>query len=346
MTKRKEQPPHGPARRFHAQFDRLQAAITAAVAFSVANPQTRVGEAFYRADGRTPLFYLEGLARLRFKTGPDRRQGAQWLLRFKALEDSVGQLDYWRDLQQRGSAWKLPAPILAYWQARAEQALGVVDHILARQGWATVADDAWSANGPEMAALRAETRASRAYSPKKEAKILAGTLAKYTGEIQSSLENGRLDLGQLEHGIHEFRRKLRWLPIYGLALGGKIVLDVPDRNGPFGEFVTDEMIQSRFNQLAPDPVDHYTVRYHAGCFYATSALIAQIGKLKDRGLWTEEVSRSATIVGLDPGRTALLLGADAIGHAELVGKIGNLVQSVVVQPRLLAHMSAHLRGQA
>ena len=37
--------------------------------------------------------------------------------------------------------------------------------------------------------------------------------------------HNKLNLNDLENGIHEFRRKLRWVGIYSSALNGKVVID-------------------------------------------------------------------------------------------------------------------------
>jgi len=43
--------------------------------------------------------------------------------------------------------------------------------------------------------------------------------------IHNKLVNNKLNLNDLENGIHEFRRKLRWVGIYSSALNGKVVID-------------------------------------------------------------------------------------------------------------------------
>ena len=43
--------------------------------------------------------------------------------------------------------------------------------------------------------------------------------------IHNKLVNNKLNLNDLENGIHEFRRKLRWVGIYSSALNGKLVID-------------------------------------------------------------------------------------------------------------------------
>ena len=39
------------------------------------------------------------------------------------------------------------------------------------------------------------------------------------------LVNNKLNLNDLDNGIHELSRKLRWVGIYSSALNGKVVID-------------------------------------------------------------------------------------------------------------------------
>ena len=79
--------------------------------------------------------------------------------------------------------------------------------------------------GETIATLRSASADLDRSGPRRERKEMAAFLRDEVTEILKRLEGGRIDLGKVEEGIHELRRKLRWIPTYGLAAGGKIILD-------------------------------------------------------------------------------------------------------------------------
>ena len=334
-----------PARRPLEQLARFEAALTSALEQHLAAPRTHAGHFLYKADGRTPLFYLEGLARCGKAVGPKRGMWNAWLPRFKEIEDRIGVYDYWYDLEQRGTAWKLQKPLLGYFGERKAQALGAMEYALHRSGWWLEQDGTPTASGPILDALRESIGELHWPKPKAERKLIATFLRDEVAETIAKLDDGTINLDKVELGIHELRRQLRWVPIYGLAMRGKIVLDERSHDGPLSHYVTPEMLAHPFNQLPEHPDEPNPVRLHTGAFLAVSLLITEIGKLKDRALWTQEIERSSQIVGINPAHGLKRLGAETITHAKVVERVSELVQKVIVGDEVLIRLAEHLDAQ-
>ena len=337
--------PKNPTRRHLAQLARFEAAVRAAVEQHRTTPRTAAGHALYKADGRTPMFYLQGLARIGRHTGPGRKTWDAWLPRFKEVEDRLGAYDYWVDLGARAVGWGAPAPLLGYFGDRAQQALGALEYALGKSAfWAVEAGEA-AGPGPACDDLRAALADLDWDKPKRERKEIAAFLRDEVHEITEGLADGSIDLDNVEHGIHELRRKLRWLPIYGLAEAGKIVLDERAAPGALARYATPERLANPFNQLPEHADEPEPVRYHQAAFLAVSHLIAEIGKLKDRALWSEELERSSRVCGLDPEPVLAGLGATRIAHPDVVAAVRALAAEVIDGERALATLAGHLDAQ-
>ncbi len=337
--------PKNPSRRHLAQLARFEAAATVAVAQHHGTPRTAAGHFLYKADGRTPMFYLQSLARVGRRIGPSRKLWEAWLPRFKEVEDRIGGYDYWVDLGTRAAGWGAPAPLIGYFGERAQQALGALEYALARGGfWAAEAGTP-TGPGPACAELRAALGDVEWDKPKRERKEIAAFLRDEVREIVDDLASGALDLADVEHGVHELRRKLRWLPIYGLAMAGKVVLDEGAPRGALAKYATPDRLAERFNQLPVSPDEPDPVRYHQSAFLAVSYLIAEIGKLKDRALWTNEIGRSCGVVGVDPGPVIEGLGATRITHAEVEAAVRALAKETIDADGALTTLADHLDDQ-
>jgi hypothetical protein len=337
--------PRNPSRRHLAQLARFDAALATALAAHAETPRTPAGHALYKADGRTPMFYLQGLARIGRHIGPSRKLWEAWLPRWKEIEDRLGAYDYWVDLGARAAGWGAPPALSAYLGERAQQALGAMEYALARGGFWEAEGGEPKGPGPAAAEARGDLEGLDWDKPKKERKALAAFLRDEVLEIVEGLEDGSIDLDNLEHGIHELRRKLRWLPIYGLATAGKIVLDPEVDHGALARYMTPDRLENRFNQLPGHADEPEPVRYHQSAFLAVSHLIAEIGKLKDRALWTEELERSSRVAGVESSVVLEGLGSLRIAHPEVVAATRALAKDVIEGERALAVLAEHLDDQ-
>src|SRR6185295_12811971 len=81
-------------------------------------------------------------------------------------------------------------------------------------------------------------------------KKIANIIADDIKGFERDYENGKLHFRELEQGLHEFRRQLRWFSIYAQALGGLIQLRLVNSADPnLKKYMTDAVLNSPYNQL-------------------------------------------------------------------------------------------------
>ena len=89
----------------------------------------------------------------------------------------------------------------------------------------------------------------------------------------------------VELGVHELRRKIRWLSIYPHALQGVVKLQATKPIAPaLKKYLTPEVVNSNYNTLPALVNDTEYLGINKANFFALSWLIAELGKIKDVGL--------------------------------------------------------------
>lgn len=97
----------------------------------------------------------------------------------------------------------------------------------------------------------------------------------------------------IEEDVHEMRRKLRWISIYGQSLKGIIVLKDTDSSYSWEkELLKKDQVSSKYNQLPVDKKFKAYILVDRKAFYAFNAVINQLGKIKDDGLGRKALKRS------------------------------------------------------
>jgi hypothetical protein len=106
-------------------------------------------------------------------------------------------------------------------------------------------------------------------------------------EIRSWLQkvaDTPLDMYVLQgnHGLHELRRQLRWLPILAVSLDGLVVTSA--KRNPIKEYralLTSEVADSPYARL-PEPMrEDKPIKISRSLFLAAIDLISRLGELKD-----------------------------------------------------------------
>ncbi|MEK0448049.1 MAG: hypothetical protein RL088_317 [Verrucomicrobiota bacterium] len=278
---------------FIVQLSRLQPCLEKAAAARVAAP------ALYSTPARQWLFQLQALCRI-YKKAQDKKPFKKMAEPIKALEDQLGAVDYWDGWRKAAVGMKdFPSVMLAGIERHLRTELDALETILR--------DGAWLANDLERLATMLEELAEVDWhEAKRDRHDVRDFLVEELQELESAYHEGVFDFEELEDGVHEFRRKIRWFSIYAQSLEGLVQLKPIARpDAVLRRYLTTAVVESRFNALPPPQVGTQPLRFEAPHFYALSWLIAELGIIKDDGQkcvafagLAEESGWSGSIAGL------------------------------------------------
>ena len=265
--------------RFNFFLDQLQTLLTKA------GKQKNPGLWLYQNNARTPLFMLEGLAKM-YAGLHNKKKFSKIKEHFKQLEDILGAIDYYDAFSKEFAGNKnIPVPVTAYLQAQAREKIQSLNEALTENEWL-------GAEKNRVAKIRKKLDEADWKKSSAEIKSIQdfyngaiAAIVSFTGKTNFRFTNVEVD-------VHELRRKLRWLSIYPQALRGAIQLSssrmknaqVKTPVKALEKYLTPEIINSPFNKM-PDAADNENfLLLEQNYFYALSWMIAQLGKLKDAGL--------------------------------------------------------------
>ena len=104
-------------------------------------------------------------------------------------------------------------------------------------------------------------------------------------KIENDYDTGKLNFNSIDDGLHEFRRKLRWLSIYAAVSDGQVQLKkIKHASEDLKKYLTDEIVKLPYNQLPSAKKGVMPIYIESPNFYALSWLIQELGNLKDMGL--------------------------------------------------------------
>lgn len=310
------------------------------------NPLSHPAHLIYKADGRTPYFQLQGLARIDVGISRHDKVAEQWLDDFKIIEDAFGKYDFWIAAIEQNKKWKFDKKTDNFLRNQALIQLGVLEAKLVDSGWLLRTPAGFSFHKAPLLKFQKEVDNANWYAHKKEKKKLLKFFIKEAMEIQDKLKSGEIDLNMVEEGIHEFRRKLRWLSIYSSALNGKVAIGKLKRGAPLSHYVTAENKSSRFSHLPISEDEKELVEFLPGGFYAMSNLIKNIGDIKDPALYTEEMMRVVARQGLSLKEGKKALGATFMGHKDAVKQAKSVIERMVFKENLLYHIADYFDQQS
>jgi hypothetical protein len=232
----------------------------------------------YRNDARTTLFMLEGLAKM-YTEFHNKKFFAKLKEKVKILEDTIGVIDYYDAFAKEFKQNKnIPAAVTTYLEAQAREKTQSLNEILKEDKWLGETNE-------RIEKLRSKLLKADWEKEKEDTKAIDNFYGKSIYEIVEFVNNQDFRFENVELGIHELRRKLRWLSIYPQALQGNIQLS-RSKNSPdlFKKYLTKEIVNSPFNKLPEAGDSTYFLMMNQNNFLALSWMIAALGKLKDSGL--------------------------------------------------------------
>jgi hypothetical protein len=240
---------------------------------------------------RSLFFHLEGLARAYSAIGPQKKSFRKLLLTFKDMEDMMGRIDNLSMLNKRfESEEEIPEDIRNWFRSELDRELLDANRILKNKGWL---------GGEKVLKIRSILDDINWDNDKKEYTLLKKFYQSEITKIQEFGNNSKVKFENIESGIHEFRRKLRWLSIYAHAFNGKFQLvDDNEKHPLLDKYLSIDIVNSPYSKL-PQLEGHKIepVRLLKWKFFSISWLIEQLGALKDKGLLTNDLIKAIIATG-------------------------------------------------
>lgn len=233
----------------------------------------------YQNNARTPLFMLEGLAKL-YSGLHNKKKFDKIKEQLKLLEDALGSIDYYDAFAKQFSQnKKIPAAITGYLQAQTREKTQQLNELLTEKGW--LGD-----NADRIAKISRKLNEADWLKPAEEIKELQEFYGEAIYEIITFTKATKFHFDNVEADVHELRRKLRWLSIYPQAMQGCIQLSKNKKAIPktVSKYLTKNIVNSPFNKMPEAGSNSHFLVLNQHYFLALSWMIAELGRLKDSGL--------------------------------------------------------------
>jgi hypothetical protein len=271
---------------------------------------------------RDLLFRLEALSRI-YKAIHNRKLFEALNEDFKELEDSLGEIDYFDVFEKEFLKIKnLPPVFINYFTEGRNKAQDKLNKILSKKKWITK-------KSGKLGKIETLLNDADWLEPETERIAIGEFLVKQVDKFSAKYEKGKLHFDDIENGVHEFRRKLRWFSIYAAALDGLIQLKKSATvDEDLAKYLQPEIINSPFN-IFPEPAAGIQPFYiQDKFFYAMSWVIQETGKLKDEGLRNEIIQDAAQATGLQLIEVTDILNLNAKEKERSVEEISGEAESI------------------
>ena len=331
--------------RYELQLQKFKTALIKAEELHNQDRTQHIAHILYELDARTPFFQLQGLARIDSNISKHKDDAEKWLLQFKKMEDAFGQYDFWYALESVSIQKKLDQKIIDFIKKQTLIHLGLLEAALIESGWISKENGTFKASDAPLMKLAKKFKKIKWLSHEKERNKLVKFLVSEMNEIEEKLKSGELDLTQIEEGIHELRRKLRWLGIYSSALNGKIVFPEISEKLPLNHKVTKKALKMKFNQLPDNAEELSKVYFLPGGFIGIGEIIYSIGEIKDPALITEELTKIATLTKSNVAKLKKALGKDYMTHETAIELTKDLLAKSLTKEEILKHSIQYFKQQ-
>lgn len=234
-----------------------------------------LADALLGQDVRSTLFHLEGILKLYRRSYEQALDGPYRAA--KALEDALGAWGAAVHLVELARQLSLPAPALSWCETQASWARSEVIEQL-KTHWLPLPDG----TVPLLRAISDTLVVLDFEGYARDRRSLIREIRRWLRKVADT----PLDMYVLQgnHGMHELRRQLRWIPIFAVSLDGLVVTS--DKHNPVKEYralLTSEVAASPYARL-PEPIrEDRPIEISRSLFLATVDLISQLGELKDAG---------------------------------------------------------------
>lgn len=280
-----------------------------------------------KRDARGRLFALEGLLRIYDAIQPSL---APHLGPIKEAEDAIGHYTERVEYLDYAKALEAPGPVLEVLTARAQDGRERLREQLA-------------AMPATLAALR---RALDATHWLGEAEDAEAVLAEIARELRRYAKK-KYDLRELQSGVHELRRNLRWFLVYVQALDGLVLLERargPIKLNAYSYLETHPIAQSRFSKVPANLSLGWVTQISNAYFLALSKIVNELGEVKSHAEAVEAMAEAFEETNaLDGAEKAVELARRQPNFIEDWPRAARRVKRELDETRLLSVLRKELR---
>lgn len=233
------------------------------------------GLMFYREGARNVLFRLEALTRMYRKIAGSKKLD-KWYKTFKDIEDFLGSIDYFDAMSSEFSRFPETRDMARkYFHVRFSEETAFLGEYLREKGWL---------DGSRLKEFDEDLEALPRISAEEDLNEVARLMAKELNQLEEEYGEGEFDMWKLEAGLHEFRRKIRWVSIYAGALNGAFQLkQVSLKDESLKDYLQPSVLEASYNRFPEPESDYRPIWVQSTWFYALSSVIGHLGELKDTG---------------------------------------------------------------
>ena len=252
----------------HLPFQQYCKQLTAI--YKKAKTQSNPALFLYKNKARTILFMMESVLRISNKLFEDK-EITEWRDTVKKMEDALGEIDVYIVLLSDFSKLEtVKVQQLEYISHKLDKSVDKFNKKLSKH-------DFYMEDIKKMSA---------GFKINFNDKNMVLQLHE---EIRSELKESydffnRFPKGftDMEDQVHELRRKLRWISIYGESFQGLIALNPTKETYKWEkEFITKEELKNPFNKLPVKKNLNQYILFNKKAFYAMSFVIGNLGVIKD-----------------------------------------------------------------
>lgn len=299
----------------------------------------------FSGKSRNALFHLEAICRI-YREGHDETIFENLLTQFKELEDGIGRVDYHDAF--RGEAKKIGAPkeVFGYFTGGYHVELQNLTKRLLDSEWLCLDGNIVGSPALERILKILENIKWKKYKRDRKniIKALIDSLEKVLKKGGVADGEPGLDFNELEDGVHEFRRTVRWISIYPSSLGGMCRLsDVDHIDTSVKEFL-------RFASFKEDRREKKPIDIDANSLLTFSKIIDDIGNIKDDGQLEEAMSHAMLRTGIvseDNLEESVknLVHSNKTKLNEIPQKVKKLVDNFLVEEKIPQQLISNLKEQ-
>ncbi len=240
-------------------------------------------------DARRNVFQLEGF--LKLYKGHLSKDVETSLSVVKELEDALGNYTVRRDIRKSAEDKGAPQAVVKHLKAQEKAGRQELERLVEKE-WMpqgkhdrspalkdilrSLADEKWGSYGEDMKYIRSRM-----------------------SDHLHKVDNTHYDMRQLDSGIHELRRNMRWIPLYIEALGG--VVQLSEAKNPVAELrktLDTPMAQHKNAQLPKSDREEDPIRISKSVYVGFLQAVEDLGQVKDRGEVMEILSHAYVEAGV------------------------------------------------